>query len=249
MKKDLLPVRRALLPVLACAVVALTGASGALAAPGPPGKVVIDDFSTGPDTIPVTTGFAQEAQSGGMVGNVRCIRLDVPLNPYARPNIVTVGGGHLFLETGVGVNHAVTLLYGMDTRCANDPMDLNLKGTDRFRLEFDLLDLPLAGAVVVWSPAGISSMAICATGVAPGVGFTCDMPFSEFAGEADFAHIQYIAIVLQTGGAIFSHDYGLKSITAVMDPGSPSGQHASTVAEAPARLPLQTNPLAIRTGR
>ena len=171
----------------------------------------------------------------------------MPENPYARPNVVSVDSGHLFLETGVGVNHALTLLYGMDMQCENKPMDLNLKGTDRLRLEFDLLDLPLAGAVVVWSPSGISSIPICATGVAPGVGFTCDMPFSEFGGEADFAHIQYIAVVLETGGAVFSHDYALKSIIAVKDPGSASGQHAST-AHAPARLP-RTNPSVIRNGR
>jgi hypothetical protein len=133
-------------------------------------------------------------------------------------------------------------------QCENNPMDLNLKGADRFRLEFDSVDLPLAGALVVWSPSGISSIPICATGVAPGVGFTCDMPFSEFGGEADFAHIQYIAVVLETGGAIFSHDYGLKSITAIRDSGSPSGQHASRV-QAPARVPLHASPLVNRTGR
>jgi hypothetical protein len=270
MKKDLLPVRRAWLPVVACALVVLTGASGAFAAPGPgapgpgapgsklhipvtplpvpPSTVIIDDFSTGPDTLAAVTGFDQKGQPGGMVGNARCIRLDASDNPYARPNTVAVDGGHLFLETGVGVGHLVTLTYGVDERCANRPMNLNLAASDRFRMEFDLLDLPLAGGLAVWSPSGISSIPICGTGVGPGVGFTCDMPFSDFTGDADFEHIQYIAVVLETGGAIFSHDYGLKSITALSDPGAAAGQHLSTL-RSTTRPPARINPAAIRSSR
>ena len=265
MLKDLKPGFRAWWAVLACALVALSGASAAFAAPGPeipsgglhvlltplpvpPSKVVIDDFTTGPYSKTTTTAFEQVPQSGGMVGNTRCIVLDASLNPYTRPNTVTVDGGHLFVETGVAVGHAVMLLYGVDGACANTPMDLNLKGTDRFRLDFEQLDLPLAGALAVWSPTGIGSVPICMEGVAPSTAFTCDMPFSQFTGEVDWEHIQYIALVLESGGSIFSHDYALKSITAVLDPAAAPGQHAST-ARAAVRLPTHTSPAVIRNSR
>ena len=265
MLKDLKPGRRAAWAVLACAVLALSGGTGVFAAPGPeipggglhtpvtplpvpPSKTVIDDFTTGPYSITTTAPSGQWVQTGGMGGNARCIVLDASENPYTRPNTVSVGGGHLFVETGVAVGHAVTLLYGVDDTCASTPMDLNLKGADRFRLNFDQLDLSLAGALAVWSPTGIGSIPICMEGVGAGTAFTCDMPFSQFTGEVDWQHVQYIALVLESGGSVFSHDYGLKSIVAVLDPGAASGQHASAVRGA-VRLPSHINPDLIRNRR
>jgi hypothetical protein len=247
MMKDKLFGRHAWLPVVACALVALTSAPAAFAAP-PPRLVVIDDFTTGADSLTTTGPSGKMGDSGSMAGGARCVILDVTENPYTRTNTASVGGGHLFIETGVGVAHAATVLYGVNPQCANNPMDLNLKGLDRFRMNFDLLDLPLAGAVVVWSPAGISSIPICVSGVAPGVGFSCDMPFSGFTGPADFEHVEYIAVVLETAGAIFSHDYGINSLTAVLDPEAPAGQHPSQVRTATRQQP-PTTPALIRKGR
>jgi len=85
-------------------------------------------------------------------------------------------------------------------------------------------------------------------GVAPGTAFRCDMPFSAFSGAPDWEHVQYIAIVLESGGGIFSHDYALNSISAVRDPEAPAGQHPS-----PTTNPLRTRPVAtpsiLRRGR
>jgi hypothetical protein len=265
MVKDLKPGFRACLAVLACGLLALTSGSAAVAAPGPqipggglhvpitplpvpPSKVVIDDFSTGPYTNTTTAASGQWPQSGGMAGDARCIVFDASENPYTRPNTVSVGGGHLFVDTGVGVGHGITLLYGFDEHCVGSPMDLNLKGADRIRMDFDQVDLPLAGALAVWSPTGIGSVAICMEGVAAGTAFTCDMPFNQFTGDVDWQHIQHIAVVLESGGSPFSHDYGLRSITAVFDPMAAPGQHAST-APAAVRPPSHTSPAVMRNGR
>jgi hypothetical protein len=265
MLKDLKAGPRVAWAVLACALLALSGGTAVFAAPGPeipsgglhlpltplpvpPSKVVIDDFTSGPYSTTTTAPSGQWTQTGGMVGNARCIVLDASQNPYMRPNTVSVGGGHLFVETGVAVGHAVTLLYGVDGACASTAMDLNLTGADRFRLDFDQVDLSLAGALAVWSPTGIGSIPICMEGVAAAAAFTCDMPFNQFTGEVDWQHIQYIALVLESGGSIFSHDYGLKSITAVLDRAAAPGQHAST-ARAAVRLPTHTSPAAIRNSR
>ena len=198
-----------------------------------------------------SAAFKQFGQNGeSIAGKSRCIQLDAQLNPYDRATTISVADGHLFVEGGVGVGGAVTLLYGLDQQCANKPMDLHLKKLklDRFRIDFDLLDLPLAGAVVVWSPSGISSIPICVEGITPGVGFSCDMLFSDFAGEADFDHIQYIAIVLNSAGAIFSHGYGIRSIRAVLDPDAPAGQHPWSLPE-PAFVKPLTKPALTQRGR
>jgi len=144
----------------------------------------------------------------------------------------------LFVETGVRVNHALTLLYGWDQFCANDPMDLNLTNADRFRIEFEQNDLPLAGGIVVWSASGISSIPVCMTGITSGSAFRCDTPFSAFSGASDWEHVQYIAIVLESASSIFSHDYALNSISAVRDPEAPAGQHRSARA-----APLRNRPV------
>ena len=117
-------------------------------------------------------------------------------------------------------------------------MDLDLSGLDRFRLDFDLLSLDLAGAMRVWSPQVDSSLpppsasnAICGNGIAADVSFSCDMPFSAFEPDpsippnpVDWAHITYIVIFLQSAGTIMAHEYAMNSIRAVNEPGAPAGQ-------------------------
>jgi hypothetical protein len=75
-------------------------------------------------------------------------------------------------------------------------------------MDFDQLDLSLAAALVVWSATGTGSVPTCIERIGAGTAFTCDMPFGQFTGEVDWQHIQHIAVVLECGGSIFSHDYG-----------------------------------------
>jgi hypothetical protein len=217
MQRYQLPRWRLSAATLACAALTAISAPAASATPTPGSiqpPVVIDDFTSGAYSITTTAPSEQKGQAGSMAGESRCLRLDTPDNPFGRPNSLSVGDGHLLVETGVRVNHALTVLYGFDAQCQNRPMDLDVSTLDRFRIDFDLVDLPLAGAMAVWSPSGVSSIPICGTGVAPEMPF-CEMPFSGFGGDADFKHIQYIAIVFESAGTTFAHDYALTSIRAV----------------------------------
>jgi len=74
------------------------------------------------------------------------------------------------------------------------------------------------------------------------------MRFRNVDGNADLAHIQNSAVVLDPGSAIFSHDYPLKSITAVMHTGAPSGHHTSAL-RAPVRLSQRIAAAAMRSRR
>ena len=98
---------------------------------------------------------------------------------------------------------------------------------------------PLAGAMVVWTVSGISSVPICMTGITADTSFHCDMPFSAFSGTPEWEHVQYIAIVLESAGSIFSHDYAINSISAVREPEAPAGLHPSA-----APSPLRSRPVA-----
>ena len=244
MNSTKLRARHALLGLMACVLVTATSGTAA-AAPGP---VLIDDFSTGAYNLTIRANKDLSMQQGSMAGGVRCPLLDTTVDPYNRENHLGLGSGHMFVETGVRVQHAMTLMYGWDKTCAGaGKMDLDLSGLDRFRIDFDLVSLDLAGAMSVWSPSpdgiqleGFSSISICGDGVAADVSFTCDMPFNAFAGNVDWSDVQYIGIVFQSAGTIMAHEYALNSIRAINAPNAAAGQQRST---APATAPPAPRPL------
>jgi len=247
--------RHALLVGLACVLVTATSGSAA-AAPGP---VVIDDFTTGAYNLTIHANRDASMQQGSMASGVRCTLLDATVDPYNRESHLGLGTGRMFVETGVRVQHSMSLMYGWDKTCTADgKMDLDLSGLDRFRLDFDLLSLDLAGAMRVWSPqvdpvlaAPSASIAICGNGIAADVSFSCDMSFSAFEPDpsnppnpVDWAHITYIMIFLQSAGTIMAHEYAMNSIKAINAPGAAAGQQRSTATNTtpPAPRPLPTIP-------
>jgi hypothetical protein len=249
MNSTKLRARHALLGLMACVLVTATGGTAAAAA----GPVLIDDFSTGAYNLTIHANRDLSMQQGAMAGGVRCTLLDAKdPNPYGRPSQLGLGTGHMFVETGVRVDHAIILMYGWDKTCAGaGKMSLNLSGLDRFRIDFDLVSLDLAGAMSVWSPSpdgiqpeGFSSISICVDGVAADVSFTCDMPFGAFAGNVDWSDVQYIGIVFQSAGTIMAHEYAINSIRAINAPNAAAGQQRSTATTTapPAPRPLPTIP-------
>lgn len=245
--------RHALLAVMACVLVTATSGTAA-AAPGP---VLIDDFSSGAYNLTIHAQRDLSMQQGSMIGGVRCGLLDAKdPNPYNRSSQLGLGTGHMFVETGVRVGHSMTLMYGYDKTCADaGNMNLDLTSLDRFRIDFDLVSLDLAGVMQVWSPSpdGIagpagSTIPICVDGVAAGVSFTCDMPFSGFLGNVDWSHVEYITVLFQSAGTIFAHEYSINSIRAISEPGAAAGQHRSTATSAAPSAPRQ-RPTIPRPGR
>jgi hypothetical protein len=183
---------------------------------GAAAELVLDDFATGAGVL-VEDGVAtqQATQTGtGIRGGTRCIVLVVTGNPLGRPTTVEIRNGknsYLALDSGVGVDQAMLALYGYDEQCNAKGLDLDLADYGEFRIDFAALDLGAGGGITVWSDAGVSSAALS---VDPGLSVTKHLAFSEFAGNADWHHIQQIAVEIASGGEVAAHDYALRAISA-----------------------------------
>jgi hypothetical protein len=200
----------------------LTASALALVAPVDASAQVlpIDDFSTGPGSMTLrSTGLRQGAQFGASIlGGIRCMQLRVTGNPLGRRATVEVREGtpegtpgYLAVDTGVKVDHAMVLLYGYDSECNATGLNLDLTAYDRLRLELEAVDLGTAGAVVVFTDTGYASVPL---GIPDGLNFTQDVLFADFSGDADWRHVQQIAIVIQSGGLVAAHDYAIRSVSA-----------------------------------
>jgi hypothetical protein len=200
----------------------LTASALALVAPVNASAQVltIDDFSTGPDSMTLrSTGMRQRAKFGASIlGGTRCIALYATGNPLGRRATVEVREstpegtrGYLAVDTGVEVDHAMVLLYGYDSECNATGLNLDLTSYDRLRLEVEAVDLGTAGAVVVFTNTGSASVPL---GIPEGLNFTQDVLFADFIGDADWQHVQQIAIVIQSGGLVAAHDYAIRSVSA-----------------------------------
>lgn len=185
------------------------------------GRATIDDFQTGPDAMTLsTTGLVQKAQAGTMLGGNRCVALTVTGNTYARPASVELRAdpqGYLAVDTGVGVDHSLMLLYGYDDQCNARPLDEDLSDFAAFEIRLAALDLDVAGAIAVWTPTGTASAPLDIQ-----AGSTVKtINFDTFTGTPDWAHVQHLIFEVQSGGAVAAHDYLLRSISAVTMPPTP----------------------------
>jgi len=200
--------------VLGLLLFAAALAGGAAPASAQPAPIVIDDFTAGPVALTVTTtaNLVNRTQVGDpahLIGGVRCLGFNVTGNPFQRQAALDIGGGHLVVDTGILTHHAVTLAYGWDRACeAAGGMHVDMSGQAGLRLDVVGLDRDTAGAIVVWTSAGIASVPL---GMVTGERFK-DVPFSDFVGDMDLHDVQYLAIVIQTGGVDVGHDYAIRSI-------------------------------------
>ena len=105
--------------------------------------MIIDDFTSGSHTIPLTSGTDRSAQSGSMLGGNRTTWLWINSH-YGHPGSLTIGSSRLILSTGAYVHHRLEVAYGynMDFSFTPLPADV-LSGHERFRVNFESNDLPL----------------------------------------------------------------------------------------------------------
>jgi hypothetical protein len=199
------------LPVLALALALWAPAAKA----DEPIPILVDDFTTGPDTLVIeTTGLienrTQSDDTGHILGGVRCTHFKVTDNPFNRPSHLDIRGGRLVVDNAIRSEHATWLLYGWDEACGPRGMsNLDLSQHEGLRFDFGGLDQDTAGAIVVWGGGGISSIPF---GVAAGGPRHVDVRRADFSGSAEWTDVNYIAIVIQSGGAVPSHDYAIRSI-------------------------------------
>jgi hypothetical protein len=205
---------RSMLCTLSVSALALTG--GAERASAQVAPLVIDDFTAGAVTLPVSTTYSwvNQTQTGGashIVGGVRCVNFTVDDNPFARPAAVDIGDGHLVVDTGIHTNHALMLLYGYDTSCEPVGLNQDMSPYEGLRLDFAGMDMGTAGAIAIWSGEEASTYQLS---VAPGERAR-DVPFADFDPPLTLSDVQYIAIVIESGDVDPAQDYALLSIKAL----------------------------------
>jgi hypothetical protein len=180
--------------------------------------ILIDDFSTGPDVLEIpttgqTTGEVEKIQTGNTInGGFRRTKLLLSANPLHQTAHLDVGSGSLNQSTGVNQASGVGISYGIAAD-PNSPMNLDLRGFDRFRFHFLSSNQVLNLNIVIFGkivseggPGGTERSS---------VPFTRDFLFNEFKGaggaNADFSAVKAIVVSLQSadfGGL----DYAIDSI-------------------------------------
>lgn len=190
---------------------------------------MIDDFKTGPVQVDIDgVDAVQTSQQGaGILGDWRCLEVGTSLNSYDRPLAVEVregDDGYLALDSGAGVYHGMSLIYGPGENCGPSggfaEGDKDFSEFTHLRLEFaemnthyGAIDQGLGGGIVVWSTGGAQASSIVlsideTTKVA-------DFALADFQGDVDWSDVFQIDVVMQSGGPVAGHDYILKSFSAV----------------------------------
>src|SRR5260370_18313507 len=177
--------------------------------------MLIDDFSTGPDSRSLTTGIDSSAhQIGAMLGGDRWINLYASDGPFealssfrARPSTGTEPSA-LILNAGYRGNARVDLVYGYNSQLQLHlrPLDnLTLSDQrpyDRFVLHFDGISNGLDGFALsgigslVWNPSGYLFLG-CAGGRTRNTPVTIELPFNLFQGAGGFDDVTQILFYLQ----------------------------------------------------
>jgi hypothetical protein len=183
-------------------------------------QLTIDDFTTGPKVSFLVSGSDSGVQPGSMVGGFRRTNFIVAPFPVAHPGLLQVrAGGPLIVSCGFKVAHRTEVSYGLDGTGANVPLNLNLSANNRLIVDFDASDAGLNFNIVLYWASGalwaIQGFNLAASDVPfsvvfPFAGFTPGVPGTT----VDFADIDYIAVIAQTGSAIGSNDYAITGIKA-----------------------------------
>ncbi|HWB76918.1 MAG TPA: hypothetical protein VG755_18250 [Nannocystaceae bacterium] len=187
---------------------------------------VIDDFKTGPmlEQIDGVDAVYTSQEGAGILGGWRCLEAGVSVNPYDRPFGVEVregNDGYLAVESGVGVHHGMSLIYGPDENCGpSGGLGEDFSDFTHLRLEFaemnthyGALDQGLGGAIVVWSTGGAQASSIPLSIDAQTR--MVDFALADFQGDVDWTDVFMIDVVIQSGGPVPGHDYILTSFSAI----------------------------------
>ena len=192
-------------------------------------NLVIDDFKSGSTArIPVVCGLKDLTQTGSMAGGTRRTRLIVS-NPGANCNLSNKYRqtaslqvkpvGAMILNSDNRVFHRLEVLYGQDALNNIQPLNLDLTegnlNNRRIRIAFDSMDVGVNFNIVVFMNDG-SSRTQCGINFSPGPNpFVMDFPLANFGtalGTPDYTDVDYIALIFQSGSAVGSNDYAVKSV-------------------------------------
>jgi hypothetical protein len=181
----------------------------------------IDDFKTGPTVSVLFTGSSPGVQGGSMLGGFRRTNFTVIPIPVTHPGILQIRpNGPLIVSCGYKVAHRLEVVYGVDGSGANAPLNLDLSAYDKLAVDFEASDQGVNFNIVIFWASG-AYWAIQGFNLSESnVPFTVDFPLANFAPGVpsvppDFADIDYIVVIAQTGSAIGANDYAISGIRAV----------------------------------
>ncbi len=192
--------------------------------------IAIDNFRTGltPRT-PIVCNVNDTVQPGSMVGGIRHTRLIVNeagascsvSNKYRQTASMQVRPSALIVNSDFKVFHRLEVFYGHDELKQNRPLNLDLTegglNNRRIRIAFEAMDLVENFNIVLFMKDG-SARSQCSINLNPSTNpFTVDFPLDSFGvalGDADYADVDYIALIFQSGSAMGSNDFAVKSVTA-----------------------------------
>lgn len=174
-------------------------------------NLILDNFATGAGKVAALTGIKTVTQTGtGIIGESRYIILNTFVNPYMQPVQVQVrpsgnasDPSSLLSSVGFAASAEIYVVYGQTT-----PLNLNLTGYDRLRINFGGLSSALNLNLEAEQGSGIAAQ--CALNLGPSgesnsvpVPFTVDFPLSAFGanggGPVDWSDILAFEIILGGG--------------------------------------------------
>jgi hypothetical protein len=181
----------------------------------PPANGVLDNFATGGGKVAATSGIQTVTKTGsGIFGGSRYIQLSVnTADPYQQPVQVQVRPSNsasdpssLLWSIGYGATPRIDLEYGNPPSA---PLNLNLTGYDRLRVNFGGLTGPLNFNIEAYDINGVGGICglnlVASGGNGEANAFTVDFPFSLFAvatlggGTIDWGNIEFFDIIFQGG--------------------------------------------------
>lgn len=195
-----------------------------------PTSIVIDNFSSGQYEVTLRPDgrLAMAVQQGSMIGGRRLTIFSSAVNQFHQRSVLEIGPGGssvMVVDAGIRVPHRLEAYYGFDLqvdRIVPTALNLDLSCFSKFRVHFDSNDLQVNFTMQVTAgnnPGNRAQYALNVSGHVTAAPFVVDLPFSNFVPNAgplpDFADIDLIDIISQTGSAIGANDYAITLIEAV----------------------------------
>ncbi len=189
--------------------------------------VVIDDFSSGPHSGSLVSGWTEAYQAGSMLGGSRLIRYDVLTDSDAYgggvggPAVsVDLGDGRAIVSSGALAQASFSLQYGYvpegDGYAVGD-MVTDLSGDSAFRLSFLANDLPMEVRVYASDTGWMSAMALVVVPGGQTSPFTVEIPYADFNNTIDWTNIRDLDFGFELSR---SGDFAITKLETVPEPAS-----------------------------
>ena len=186
----------------------------------------IDDFETGElNLLEVRSGNASRVQCGVTIikraGEARGYRQTtfLTVTPHSGSShkvMASVKKGMCVVSSGYKMGHAFQLIYGVDKKNRNAPLNFNASTYKRINLEFEgsskVINFNITATCCNGAHYAASPSRNLAASETP---FTVSLPLSEFVSASktfNWSDIDYLAFSFQTSSAIMGNDFAIKRI-------------------------------------